>query len=59
MKSGQTLLMANIILEIASVIFYQLGYALCIDMLFRRRYSNQNVPFSYYICVVISKLIEK
>jgi len=48
MKSGQ---MANIILEIASVIFYQLGYALCIDMLFRRKILQSKCAiFLLYMC---------
>jgi hypothetical protein len=37
MRSGQTLLMTNLIQEIASVVFYQLGYVLYMDMLVKRK----------------------
>jgi len=43
--------MTNLILEIASVVFYQLGYALCMDMLFSRKIiQSRCVIFLLYMC---------
>jgi hypothetical protein len=44
--------MTNLIIEIASIIFfYQLGYALCMDMLVRRKIiQSRCVIFLLYMC---------